>query len=577
MNNYYLPFDGIKEGGILEIGAGAAPIFRPSADIRMCCDAVGNPTVDIVCDLSEPLNIPSESYFAVFSKFAVEHISYRKTKQLLLEIHRILKPNGKFVFIVPNTLEQMRWVLNRYDEDGTWDKDSSCCIFGDNDYPENTHRVSFSPSSIIRDLQEVGFENILVIPFGELATDMVIECTKPKEVKMIDKVEPMTARQELFDKHYFHGGSKVGGYAHEGYRDFYNHWFTFHKIMEYKPQSILELGCSRGYNLKRFQDIGIPVGGLEISKHCYLTRVIDNITEWDLCKTPWEIPDNYFDFCFSVAVLEHIPEEHLPKIIEEINRVSKRGLHGVDFGENDDGFDKTHCTLRPQDWWEERFPISQQIINKELLECLPENTLPQELIPAGDGKLKVNIGCFTNMFHNGWLNLDIVSLEEFAQNNGYKFLQKDVRGNLPFADQTVDLIYSSHFLEHLTYDEGRQFLRECRRVLKNDGVMRIIVPDAQLLIEKYASNQLSEFNEINDGVSSTNSQVSKLWSLLFSGHQSTYDFETLKVVGEESGFNVERKLFRQGHPQILAETLDLLPDLSLFVEMTRIGVKVNAN
>ena len=541
---YSLPFK--ENQKIVELGGGSQAVFHPNLDVR------AEPGVDQVVDLNEQLPIGDNEWDGVYSQYMIEHLSWRKVKNFIKEVYRILKPGGQAVFITSNLLEQARILTEIERFEDKW----VGMIFGDNDYPENTHRAGFSPEFSGRIFRNVGFERVTIIRHPNWRGDMIIEATKP-----------LTTRQELFDKHYFHGGSKVGGYAHEGYRDFYNHWFTFHKIMEYKPQSILELGCSRGYNLKRFQDAGIPVGGLEISKHCQLTRVIENITEWDLCKTPWEIPDKYFDFCFSVAVLEHIPEEYLPKIISEINRVSTRGLHGVDFGANDDGFDKTHCTLHPQSWWEDKFPTSQQIIDKELLECLPENTLPQELIPVGDGKLKINIGCYTNMFHNGWLNLDIIPLEEFAQNNGYKFYRKDAREHLPFEDQSVDLIYSSHFLEHLTYDEGKTFLKECKRILKKDGVMRLIVPDAELLINKYISNDLSEFDEINDGAASTNSQAGKLWSFLFSGHQSAYDFKTLKNSGEEVGFNVERKLFRQGHPQIIAETLDSLPDLSLFVEM----------
>src|SRR5882672_9376986 len=47
----------------------------------------------------------------------------------------------------------------------------------------------------------------------------------------------------------------------------------------------------------------------------------------------------------------------------------------------------------------------------------------------------------------------------------------DARKGLPFADRTVEGIYSEHFVEHLTQEEGLGFLRECRRVLKPGRVV----------------------------------------------------------------------------------------------------------
>ncbi len=51
----------------------------------------------------------------------------------------------------------------------------------------------------------------------------------------------------------------------------------------------------------------------------------------------------------------------------------------------------------------------------------------------------------------------------------------DLEEGLPFfPDDSVDLIYSSHFLEHV--DNFENLMGECFRVLKKDGVMEIAVP-----------------------------------------------------------------------------------------------------
>lgn len=75
------------------------------------------------------------------------------------------------------------------------------------------------------------------------------------------------------------------------------------------------------------------------------------------------------------------------------------------------------------------------------------------------------------------------------QARGYKCLDKidlglgadyihDVRDGLPWGDNEVDEFYCRHFLEHLTPQEAIDFLNECWRCIKPDGVLRIEVPHA---------------------------------------------------------------------------------------------------
>lgn len=64
-----------------------------------------------------------------------------------------------------------------------------------------------------------------------------------------------------------------------------------------------------------------------------------------------------------------------------------------------------------------------------------------------------------------------------------------IRWNLahgvPFAADSFDVVYHSHFLEHLDRDAGIQFLKECHRVLKPGGILRVVVPDLELLVRAY--------------------------------------------------------------------------------------------
>jgi SAM-dependent methyltransferase len=58
-------------------------------------------------------------------------------------------------------------------------------------------------------------------------------------------------------------------------------------------------------------------------------------------------------------------------------------------------------------------------------------------------------------------------------------VRQDLTKPLPFADGTVDAVYSSHFFEHIYYSDAHAIARECHRVLKPGGVLRLALPDGE--------------------------------------------------------------------------------------------------
>jgi predicted SAM-dependent methyltransferase len=186
--------------------------------------------------------------------------------------------------------------------------------------------------------------------------------------------------------------------------------------------------------------------------------------------------------------------------------------------------------------------------------------------------LKLNVGCFTTQFGHDWRNSDILDLRAHAHHHGFLFSQWSIEDEIPYNDGIVDLIFAMHVLEHVTYEAGARFLKECHRVMKPGGVLRILVPDAWELCGSFRDGSLEKYDKFSDTSKARKHGAQKLWELLCEGgHKSLYDFETLRTALYEAGFRVfDLMPFGVSRsPVMQAETKDLYPGLSLIVEAVR--------
>ncbi len=89
----------------------------------------------------------------------------------------------------------------------------------------------------------------------------------------------------------------------------------------------------------------------------------------------------------------------------------------------------------------------------------------------------VNCGC-GDKYNKKWINIDFTS-------RGGNVIQHNLLTNIPLDSNSVDFLYNSNFLEHLSPMQGERFLLECFRVLKKDGILRIVVPDMENIAREY--------------------------------------------------------------------------------------------
>lgn len=148
--------------------------------------------------------------------------------------------------------------------------------------------------------------------------------------------------------------------------------------------------------------------------------------------------------------------------------------------------------------------------------------------PAYNG-YALHLGC-GDKYLDGFLNIDA---------NPFRKLDMwlDLRNGLPFPECSVRFIYTVGTLEHFYPDELERILMECCRVMKADGVMRIVVPHLRTSIQAYALGQAEWFG---DWPRSYHSLGGRFANYLFcdSQHRMAFDFDFLEELLLTAGFSL---------------------------------------
>ena len=105
----------------------------------------------------------------------------------------------------------------------------------------------------------------------------------------------------------------------------------------------------------------------------------------------------------------------------------------------------------------------------------------------------LNLGC-GDRFNASWTNINFVS-------TGQGVIAHNLKQGIPFPDNSFDVVYHSHVLEHFPKEEAEPFIRECYRVLRPKGILRVVVPDLEQIAKMYlhslekASNGSEEWEQ----------------------------------------------------------------------------------
>ena len=102
------------------------------------------------------------------------------------------------------------------------------------------------------------------------------------------------------------------------------------------------------------------------------------------------------------------------------------------------------------------------------------------------GKRFLHIGCGSNILPSPFENLDARDFEGVDHISLAENLKQ-------FEDNTFDMIYGSHVLEHYARNDVEAVLKEWVRVVKVDGIVRVSTPSFKSAIQIYEQTGKLEY------------------------------------------------------------------------------------
>ena len=144
-------------------------------------------------------------------------------------------------------------------------------------------------------------------------------------------------------------------------------------------------------------------------------------------------------------------------------------------------------------------------------------------------ELKLNLGCWTRNFGEDWVHID---------GGHYPHVSSHDIVNLPFENNTVDLIYASHVFEYVDREEGLEVLKKWVSKLKKGGTLRIAVPDFQSMAKLYIEDSVPLDKFLGPLFGKMKMDDETIY------HKTVYDFTSLKKLLTDAGFNhIQRYIF----------------------------------
>lgn len=135
---------------------------------------------------------------------------------------------------------------------------------------------------------------------------------------------------------------------------------------------------------------------------------------------------------------------------------------------------------------------------------------------------KINLGCGWRNFGSDWIHID---------GGGYDHLDSKDIFNLPYEDNSIDLIYASHVIEYFDRNKIIPILNKWKTKLKTGGILRLAVPN----FEEIAKLYITEGYDLDKFLGPLYGRMKMGDQWIY--HKTTYDFKSLSKVLTKCGFS----------------------------------------
>ena len=141
----------------------------------------------------------------------------------------------------------------------------------------------------------------------------------------------------------------------------------------------------------------------------------------------------------------------------------------------------------------------------------------------------LNVGCGSK-YHKNWINIDMYS-------SNTDVIKCNLLKGIPFPDEKFEIVYHSQVLEHIMKEKAIDFMKECYRVLKMNGTIRVVVPDLENIVNEYKT-----YLKLNLKNSSDETEANYDWIMLemydqtvrnYSGGQMAQFLQQEKMINEQ--------------------------------------------
>ena len=145
--------------------------------------------------------------------------------------------------------------------------------------------------------------------------------------------------------------------------------------------------------------------------------------------------------------------------------------------------------------------------------------------------LYLNIGAGP-WFHPYWKNLDN-RRANYTKSLNYSDLDFDLTSgdSWPIKDNSLNIVYSSHTIEHLNDKFTLDLMKQAHKKLKSGGIIRLTCPDIDVLLDAYKRNDKYMFREKLNRPQPHSIHQSIIWA--FAAEHCSYISSTPSVSDEQ--------------------------------------------